>query len=174
MILWTAVFRSHSGLIKFTKSAMKSLSLFPRWIAIDSLWNRKDRSRESPDLSVNRLPRVDIRSRAAPQTGPKVSNAIGTNKWVLVSDAYLLTFLTAAASAADPAAWTEWARLVWAQACWPQSHPKLRIGLLTKESKSWHPGQIPGAVILPRGGGWSTPQFSFQVVGDQPPNFHSN
>ena len=25
-----------------------------------------------------------------------------------------------------------------------------------------------GAVILPRGGGWSTPQFSFQVVGNQP------
>ena len=32
---------------------------FPRWITTESLWNKKERSRGSPDLSVKRLLRMD-------------------------------------------------------------------------------------------------------------------
>ena len=47
--------------------------------------------------------------------GPSVSNANGTNWWDLESAEYFLFLNSAAASAADPATWIEWLRLLGAR-----------------------------------------------------------
>ena len=50
-----------------------------RWTAMESLWNKKSPSRDSPDRSDVRLLSSVIRSDAARHIGPSVSNANGTN-----------------------------------------------------------------------------------------------
>ena len=72
-------------------------------IAIDSLWRRKASSRGSPETTDMRLPRALRNVKPLPLIGPSVSKANGTKSCVVVSCEYLIIFIDAALSAAEPA-----------------------------------------------------------------------
>src|SRR3954465_3976648 len=68
-------------------------------------WNKKLPSGASPVTAVIRRPRSERNSTALVEMGPNVSQAIGTNEYVLESSAYLASFLLDALSDAPPDCW---------------------------------------------------------------------
>ena len=69
----------------------------------DSLWNRKDVSRLSPELLERRRPSSLKNVKPLELMGPSVSMASGTKQCVLARAWYFCSFLWAAPSAAPPA-----------------------------------------------------------------------
>ena len=76
---------------------------FKRCKATEMRWKRKLVSRISLVTEVMRCPSSDKKSKALELKNPTVSQAIGTNILDLASSEYLMSFLSAALSAAPPA-----------------------------------------------------------------------
>jgi len=50
-----------------------------RWMTTESLWNKNDVSRASPDAELNRQPKSPRKLKEEEAIGPRVSKAIASN-----------------------------------------------------------------------------------------------
>ena len=67
------------------------------WRATDRLCHRNERSRWSPVRARNLPPMSSIKAEPLSFTGPKVSTAIGTKRYLAARAVYFSSFLRAAA-----------------------------------------------------------------------------
>ena len=83
------------------KVPLKAICL-KRWINTETLWNKKEDPRASPEIAARRMLISTKNDKPREQMGPSVSIATHTKMCVLVIDAYFKDLRSAAASAASP------------------------------------------------------------------------
>ena len=73
-----------------------------RWINTETLWNKKEVSRASPEIAARRLLISTKNDKPREQMGPRVSIATGTEMYELLIDANFKDLRSAVALAAPP------------------------------------------------------------------------